>query len=140
MEIKVKKIDPTAKLPSFAHADDAGLDLYSRKEYVVKPDNQVYKIDTGIAFEIPTGFVGLIWDKSGISLKGIKTVGGVIDAGYRGEVTASVINLSKSDYVVNAGDKIAQILIQKVEHPEIVQVDELSNSKRGVNRYGSTGK
>jgi len=140
MEIKVKKIDPTAKLPSFAHADDAGLDLYSRKEYVVKPDNQVYKIDTGIAFEIPTGFGGLIWDKSGISLKGIKTVGGVIDAGYRGEVTASVINLSKSDYVVNAGDKIAQILIQKVEHPEIVQVDELSNSKRGVNRYGSTGK
>jgi len=97
MEIKVKKIDPTAKLPSFAHADDAGLDLYSRKEYVVKPDNQVYKIDTGIAFEIPTGFVGLIWDKSGISLKGIKTVGGVIDAGYRGEVTASVINLSTSE-------------------------------------------
>jgi len=140
MKIKVRKLNQAAKLPAFAHDDDAGLDLFSLKDWIVKPDCQVYKIDTGIAFEIPAGFVGLIWDKSGVSLKGLKTVGGVIDAGYRGDVTVGVVNLGKEDYVINAGDKIAQILIQPVEHPEVLEVAELSDSKRGDKRYGSTGK
>lgn len=140
MELKIKKLDSAAKLPSFAHDDDAGLDLFSLKDWVVKPDGQIYKIDTGVAFEIPAGFVGLIWDKSGISLRGIKTVGGVIDSGYRGDITVGVVNFGKEDYVINAGDKIAQILIQPVEHPEVVEVQELSDSRRGANRYGSTGR
>lgn len=140
MQLKIKKLDSAAKLPSFAHDDDAGLDLFSLRDWIVKPDGQVYKIDTGVAFEIPAGFVGLIWDKSGISLKGIKTVGGVIDAGYRGDITVGVVNLGKKDYVINAGDKIAQILIQPVEHLEVVEVEELSDSNRGIKRYGSTGK
>lgn len=140
MELRVRKLNASAKLPSFAHDDDAGLDLFSLRDWTVKSDGQVYKIDTGIAFEIPVGFVGLIWDKSGISLKGVKTVGGVIDSGYRGDITVGVVNVSKEDYVINAGDKIAQILIQSVEHPEVVEIEELSDSNRGIKRYGSTGK
>jgi len=140
MQIKVKKLDSNSKLPCFAHENDAGLDLFSRENYTIKPDGLVYKVDTGVAFEIPDGFVGLIWDKSGISLKGIKTIGGVIDAGYRGEVTVSVMNLGREKFEIKKGEKIAQILIQKVEHPEIIETEELSESKRGDKRYGSTGK
>jgi len=140
MELKIKKIDSDARLPEFAHADDAGLDLFSSDDHIIKPDGQVHKIDTGLAFEIPVGFAGLIWDKSGISLKCIKTVGGVIDAGYHGEITVGIINLGKEDFLIKSGEKIAQILIQKVEHPEIIEVMELDDSERGTNRYGSTGR
>lgn len=137
--MKVKKIDKNARLPKSALSGDAGLDLYSLDDFMIKPDKKVYKIPTGIAFEIPDGFAGLIWDKSGISLNGIKTFGGVIDANYRGDITVGVMNLGAQDYIVKKGDKIAQILIQKVEQPEIIEVDELSDSERGDRRYGSTG-
>ncbi|MDO8444306.1 MAG: dUTP diphosphatase, partial [bacterium] len=71
---------------------------------------------------------------------GIKTVGGVIDSGYHGDITVGVVNLSKEDYIINSGDKIAQILIQPVEHSVVVEVEELSVSNRGIKRYGSTGR
>lgn len=139
MKMRVKKLHPDAILPKYALNGDAGMDLFSLDDHIVKPDGAVYKIATGIAFEIPAGHAGLIWDKSGISLKAIKTVGGVIDSSYRGDITVGVINLGSDEYIVKSGDKIAQILIQRVEQPEIVESEELSDSDRGDKRYGSTG-
>jgi len=129
-----------AQIPVFAHNGDAGMDLFSADDVVILPGSRV-KIPTGIAMEIPEGYAGLIWDKSGLSLNhGLKILGGVIDAGYRGEVVVGVVNLSDEDYTVRKGHKIAQMLIQKVEAPEIEEVEELSNSHRGEKGFGSTGK
>jgi dUTP pyrophosphatase len=141
MKIKVKKLNDLAKLPNFAHVgEDAGLDLYSVEKVVVAPMERV-KIKTGIALEIPRGYVGLVWDKGGPSFKyGLKTYGGVVDSGYRGELLIGIINLSNTEYVFNVGDKIAQLLIQKFEIVEIGEVDFLEGSMRDEGAFGSTGK
>jgi len=140
MQLKIKKLHPDAIVPTYAHPGDAGMDLYSVEEVCVLAGKRA-SIKTGVAFEIPHGYVGLIWEKSGLSHKhGLKTFGGVIDAGYRGDITISLINLSDQDYVFEKGHKVAQILIQKVERPEIVEVSELSNTARGEGGFGSTGK
>jgi len=140
LTIKVKKLDPT--LPDLRHAKhmDAGIDLYARERTVLTPGVSC-AIPTGIALEIPEGHVGLIWDKSGLSVRHVlKTLGGVIDAGYRGEVLVGMINLSDKEYMFEAGDKVAQILFQKIEHPSIEFVDELSETERGDSGFGSSGK
>lgn len=90
--------------------------------------------------EIPDGYVGLIWDKSSVGSKGIKTLGGVVDAGYRGEVNVVVHNLNTMPYTFLHGNKVAQMLIQKVELLEVKEVDTLNDSSRGVGGFGSTGK
>ncbi len=140
MEIKIKKIHPEAQLPKFAHADDAGMDLFVPERVTVAPGERK-SIGLGIAIEIPEGYVGLMWDKSGLSHKyGVKTFGGVIDAGYRGEIHAGIMNLSKETYVFEKGHKIVQLLIQKIEHPRVIEVEELSDSHRGHGGFGSSGK
>jgi len=140
IKVGIKKINNDAKIPTYAHEGDAGMDIYSVESVVVEAGAHA-KIHTGVAVEIPNGFVGLVWDKSGISMNyGLKTLGGVIDAGYRGEVMVGVANLSKENYVVEKGHKIAQVLIQKIESPEIVEVKELNTSERGKKGFGSTGK
>lgn len=140
MELNIKKLHPDAKMPTYAHDGDAGFDLYALKTHTITPGSRV-SVGVGLAMEIPNGYVGLIWDKSGLSLNhGLKTIGGVIDAGFRGEVAVSIMNLSTDDYIIEAGHKVAQMLIQKVERAEIKEVAELSNTTRGANGYGSTGK
>lgn len=140
MKLTVKKMTPEAKLPTRAHADDAGMDMYSSEECVLAPGER-RALKTGIALAIPSGYVGLFWDKSGLALRaGIKTMGGVIDASYRGELQVIAINLSDVPYTVEKGSKIAQLLIQKVELPEICEVDELDDTIRGKEGFGSTGK
>ena len=139
MQLKIKKIKSEAVLPTRAHHDDAGIDMYACGEYVVEPGVSV-KIGTGVALHIEEGNVGLIWDKSGVSSKGIKTLGGVIDAGYRGEVFVTVHNLGNTSYLFEHGQKVAQLLIQKVEFPELIEVEELEGSVRGERGFGSTGK
>ncbi len=140
MELKVKKLHEAAKLPTFAHTTDAGMDLYAIEPVTILPGERV-QLKTGIAMVIPSGFVGLIWDKSGLSHKsGLKTLGGVVDAGYRGEVMVGFINTSALAYTFATGDKIAQMLIQKVEHPEVLEVTDLDETDRGVGAFGSTGK
>ena len=140
MKLKIKKIHPDAKIPHFAHPGDAGMDLYVPETVHLLPGERK-SIPLGLAFEIPDGYVGLMWDKSGLSHKhGVKTFGGVIDAGYRGEIHAGVMNLSDTPYTFEKGHKIVQILIQSVEHPKIIEVDELSESERGTGAFGSTGK
>lgn len=126
--------------PSYAHPGDAGLDLYAREETVFAPGERGV-ILTGLSILIPEGFVGLVWDKSGLSIKeGLKILGGVIDSGYRGEVGIGVINLSKDTYTFLRGHKVAQILIQKVEKVELEIVNELDVTSRGTGGLGSTGK
>lgn len=139
MKLFVKKLKEEAKIPTRAHHDDAGIDLYAYSHHTVSP-HQKLMIPTGISLEIEQGYVGLIWDKSSIGSKGIKTLGGVIDAGYRGEIHILVHNLSDESYTFEHGHKVAQMLIQKVEFPEIEEVDELSETKRGDGGFGSTGK
>ena len=140
MKVKIKKIHPDATIPKFAHINDAGMDICVPERVTIAPGERK-SIPLGLAFEIPDGYVGLLWDKSGLSHKyGIKTFGGVIDAGYRGEVHAGVMNLSKETYVFEKGHKIVQLLIQRIEHPEIIEVDILSESHRGGKGFGSSGK
>lgn len=116
------------------------MDLFSALDVTIKKREWV-GIPTGVAMEIPDGYVGLIWDKSGLSIKnGLKTLGGVVDAGYRGEVKVGIANISSDDYVVHAGEKVAQMLIQKIEHVMVEEVDTLENTARGADGFGSTGK
>ncbi|MEI6058012.1 MAG: dUTP diphosphatase [bacterium] len=140
MNIKIKKIHPDAKIPQFAHKGDAGMDLYVPETVHLAPGERK-SVPLGLGFEIPDGYVGIMSDKSGVSHKyGIKTYGGVIDSCYRGEIHAGVMNLSDAPYTFEKGHKIVQILIQTVEHPTVIEVDELTPSERGEGRFGSTGK
>lgn len=139
MKLFVKKMREDAKLPTRAHHDDAGIDLYACGIHTVQPHKQAM-IPIGIATEIQEGYVGLIWDKSSIGSKSIKTLGGVIDAGYRGELHIMVHNLANEPYTFEHGHKVAQMLIQKIEFPDIVEATELSDTKRGTGGFGSTGK
>ena len=139
MIIQIKKLNPKAKLPEYAHPGDAGMDLFSVESVTIKPGKRIV-CQTGIAMRIPDGYVGLIWDKSGVASKsGIKTMGGVIDSGYRGEIGVVFQNLSKENYNIKEGDKIAQMLIQKVARPQIEEVEELGDTERGEGGFGSTG-
>jgi dUTP pyrophosphatase len=139
MKIQVKKLHSDAKIPSFALEGDAGMDLFSIEDLILKPGQRI-SCPTGIAIKIPDGYVGLIWDKGGPSHKfGIKTLGGVFDSNYIGEYQIGMINLSQEDFKIEKGQKIAQVLIQKIEHPEIEEVDELGETIRGESRFGSTG-
>ncbi len=139
MELKVKKINTEAKLPTKGHPGDAGLDFYAIDTVVFPPHGQM-RVHTGIATEIPEGHVGLIWDKSSVSFNmGLKVMGGVIDASYRGEIIMSLLNTTPKEVVLEKGHKIAQMLIQKFEDCDIVEVSDLSETVRGEGREGSTG-
>ena len=139
MKLKIKKLHDDAVIPQFAHSYDAGMDMFAVEDVMVQK-GEIVKIRTGLALEIPDGYVGLFWDKSSVGSKGIKTFGGVIDSGYRGEVMVVVKNLSDSDHIFHKGDKVAQLLIQKVEHPIIEVVEVLSDTTRGEGGFGSTGR
>ena len=139
MTIKIKKLSETAISPKYANPGDAGMDFYSNETVNLQP-NERKLISTGIIMAIPEGYVGLIWDKSGLASKhGLKTMAGVIDSGYRGEIKVLVHNLSNQLYLVEAGKKIAQMLIQPVEQKTITEVEDLNQTDRGEGGFGSTG-
>ena len=139
MLIKFKKIHPDAKIPRYAYRGDAGMDLYIPEDYIIKVGER-RSIPLGIAIEIPEGYVGLLSDKSGLSHKhGLKSYGGVIDSGYRGEIHVGIMNLSDTDYEFKKGEKIIQILILPVVQAEVMEVDELDQSDRGEGAFGSSG-
>lgn len=115
------------------------MDLYSLENVLINAGQRA-QLRTGVALGIPDGYVGLVWDKSGLANKaGITVLGGVVDAGYTGEILILLHNTSGTGHLFAAGDKITQILIQKVEHPTVVEVDSLEESARGTNGFGSTG-
>ena len=139
MQIKVKKINKDAKLPTHGHPGDAGMDFYCVED-VIFPAGKQAGVHTGIAVEIPEGHVGLLWDKSSISFNlGLKVMGGVIDSSYRGEIIMNLLNTSNKDVLLPKGHKVAQMLIQKFEHCDILEVSDLSETVRGHGREGSTG-
>ena len=138
MEIKAKKLQPDAKLPRYGHKGDAGLDVFSSIDFVLEK-GRVEAIATGIKVAIPDGYVGLIWDKSGVSLKGIHRLAGVIDSGYRGEVKVVMINLSEKPFVIEKGMKIAQMLVQPVTMVHVTEAEDLDDTSRGEDGFGSTG-
>jgi dUTP pyrophosphatase len=139
MELKVKRIVEGAKLPSYHHQGDAGLDIFSAVDCVLEAGTAI-AVPTGIKVAIPEGYVGLIWDKSGISLKGVHKLAGVIDSGYRGEVKVVLVNLGRESFRIEKGMKIAQLLIQPVIEVQVVETDELGETSRGEEGFGSTGK
>jgi dUTP pyrophosphatase len=140
MKIKIKKLHPDAIIPHYAHKGDAGMDLFTIESFELEPGERK-SIGLGLALEIPEGHVGLIMDKSGISHKyGIKSFGGVIDSGYRGEIHVGIMNLSDKFFLFEKGHKIAQLIIQEFKHVEFEETKELNFSIRGENGFGSTGK
>jgi len=139
VELKVQRIHEDAKLPVYQHKGDAGLDIFSSIDCVLEA-GQVKPIPTGIKVAVPEGYVGLVWDKSGISLKGVHRLAGVIDSGYRGEVRVVMVNLGDKPFFVEKGMKIAQLLIQPVSEVKVAEVEELEKTPRGEEGFGSTGK
>ena len=138
--IKVKKIEEQAIIPTRSNSDDAGWDLYSITTRPIAPSQRV-TIRTGISLQIPEEYVGLIWPRSGMSVKnGIDVLAGVVDSGYRGEIKVCLLNTSREWMDIKEGDRIAQILFQQVPHFQLQEVDILQNSDRGEGGFGSTGK
>jgi len=140
--IPITKLHENAVIPSYAHLTDAGADLVSVEDALIEPGQRVL-IATGIAIAIPSGFVGLVHPRSGLALKnGIALVNapGTIDSGYRGEIKVCLINLdSKEALHLPSGSRIAQLVVQKVEFAQFVEVSELADSDRGTGGFGSTG-
>lgn len=140
MKVKLLKTNSDVRVPSYANPGDAGMDFYAAESIIIKP-NERKVVKTGIKMAIPEGYVGLIWDKSGLAAKkGIKTMAGVIDAGYRGEVGIVLHNLGGEDFLIEKNMKIAQMLIQPIHSPELEEVDNLDDTQRGEGGFGSTGK
>lgn len=137
--LPVKKLSPDAVLPTRAHADDAGLDLYSLEDATLA-DGEGKIVKTGVAVALPSGHVGLISDRSSMAKRGLKTAGGVIDAGYRGELGVVLLNLSGKPQSVAKGERIAQLLIFEVATPAVLEVRELDATERGDKGFGSTGR
>lgn len=139
MKIKIKKINPQAILPKYAHPGDVGLDLYSLEDYELQPgERKIFEL--GFALEFEEGYAAIVKDKGGPPNKfGLHTMGGVFDAGYRGEYNVNLINLGKESHKIEKGDKIAQLVIYPVIIAELEEATELSDSSRGVGRFGSTG-
>lgn len=139
MKILIKKLHPDAKLPAFALPGDAGMDLFSIIDATLAPSEKI-SCPTGVAIKIPEGYVGLVWDKSGLAHKsGITNIGGVYDSNYAGEYIIGLVNLGKESYEIKKGQKIAQLLVQKIETPEVELIEKMPETVRGEKRFGSTG-
>ena len=139
MEIKVKKLSTSAITPTKANEFDAGWDLYASEDAIIDP-SKTELISTDISFAIPEGYVGLIWDRSGMAAKrGLHRFAGVIDSGYRGEIKVCLWNSSDKYCVINAGERIAQILFQEIPSFTMVEVNSLDDTDRGIGGFGSSG-
>jgi dUTP pyrophosphatase len=143
MILRVRRLDPAAKLPERAYDNDAGYDLFASEAAVIGPGERV-SVGTGIAIELPPRHAGWVVPRSGLAVRhGISIVNspGLVDAGYRGEVRVLLLNNDRSEpFEVNAGDRIAQLVVSAVAAPDIVEVDELAASVRGQGGFGSTGR
>ncbi|MFA6416738.1 MAG: dUTP diphosphatase [Patescibacteria group bacterium] len=139
MRITVERVSAEAKVPQLAHPGDAGFDLYAADYYSITAYGQAL-VATGIKMAIPDGYVGLVWDKSGLANEGITTMGGVIDSNYRGEIKVIIKNLSEDIFNIVPGQKIAQILIQEIKTPVIEDGVIANDTSRQANGFGSSGK
>jgi dUTP pyrophosphatase len=142
LDIQIIRLDPDLPPPSYAHPGDAGADLVTTVDVTLAPGERAM-VPTGIALALPEGYVGLVHPRSGLAARsGLSIVNapGTVDAGYRGEITVMLINLDPaSPVVLQRGDRIAQLVVQRVERARFVEVAELPESVRGEGGYGSTG-
>ena len=141
-KILIKRLDPTVPLPSYAKAGDAGADLATRIDFTINPGERML-VPTGISIALPNGYVALVHPRSGLAIKhGISMVNtpGTVDAGYRGELQVILINHDLTQPVsFKKVDRIAQLVIQKVERADFVEVSDLPGSDRSSGGFGSTG-
>lgn len=140
--VPIKRLDPTVELPQYAYAGDAGLDLRASEDVTLAPFERRL-ISTGLAVAIPDGYAGFVQPRSGLALKqglSMANTPGLIDAHYRGELKICAINLDpQHDIEVKRGDRIAQLVIQRVPVVELVEVEELDETDRGAGGFGSSG-
>jgi dUTP pyrophosphatase len=143
VEVLITRLDPDLPLPRYAKGGDAGADIVSRIDITLAPGERAL-VPTGIAIALPDGYVALVHPRSGLAIKhGVTMVNapGTVDAGYRGELQIILINHDKNESVsFKRGDRIAQLVIQKVERAEFVEVRDLPGSGRGTGGFGSTGR
>ncbi|MDX6327382.1 MAG: dUTP pyrophosphatase [Nocardioidaceae bacterium] len=142
VEIGVRRLDPSAPVPTYAHPGDAGADLTTTVDVRLEPGERAL-VPTGISIALPHGYVALVHPRSGLAARcGLSIVNspGTVDAGYRGEIKVALVNLDPREPVVlQRGDRIAQLVVQRVEEARFVEVDALPGSVRGEGGYGSTG-
>ena len=142
IQIQIVRLDPELPVPSYAHPGDAGADLFAREDVTLAPGERRL-VPTGLAIALPPGYVALVHPRSGLANRsGLSIVNspGTIDAGYRGEIQVCLVNLDPSTPIeLSRGDRIAQLVIQRFESAEFVEVTELPDSARGAGGYGSTG-
>lgn len=143
IELKIKLLEDGLPMPRYQHDGDAGLDLPSRIDYTLEPGERA-RISTGVAVAIPRGYAGFVMVRSGLAARhGISCVNspGLIDAGYRGEIVVILLNTDRREpFLIRRGDRIAQLVLQKVIEATIVTVDELDTTTRGDGGFGSTGQ
>lgn len=143
IDIAIKLLDQDMPVPDYAHDGDAGCDLMSAKDLVLKPGERAM-VPTGVAIAIPEGFAGFVQPRSGLAAKhgiGIVNGPGLIDSGYRGEIKVILVNHDlREAFCIKKGDKIAQLVIQEVARARFNQVQDLEGTKRGSGGFGSTGK
>jgi dUTP pyrophosphatase len=142
LPVPVVRLDPDLPLPAYAHPGDAGADLHTTVDVVLAPGERAL-VPTGIALALPEGYVGLVHPRSGLAARhGVSIVNtpGTVDAGYRGEVKVLLVNLDPAEPVeLRRGERVAQLVVQRVERAAFVEVDALPDSARGSGGYGSTG-
>ncbi len=139
-KLHFKKLDENAILPTRGSEHAAAVDLYSIEAMVI-PSGGFAPVHTGVAVEVPANCYGRIAGRSGLAVKkGIDILGGVVDCDYRGELICILANLGKEDFEISIGDRIAQFVIETIIRPEPIFVDELSDTSRMENRFGSSGK
>jgi dUTP pyrophosphatase len=141
VELRIRLLDKQLPLPAYAHDGDAGLDLVAAESLELSPGERA-AVSTGIAVAIPDGWVGLVHPRSGLAIRSGLTVvnaPGTIDAGYRGEVKVLLVNLGRESVEISRGDRIAQLVLQRVGYAEVVEVDDLDETTRGEGGFGSTG-
>ena len=142
VEVRLQRLDPALPLPAYAHDGDAGADLVAREGVVLAPGERSL-VPTGVALMLPEGYAGFVHPRSGLAARhGISIVNapGTIDAGYRGEILINLVNLDPAEtFTVRRGDRIAQLVVQRVARARFVEVDSLEGSSRGDTGHGSTG-
>ncbi|NKQ55968.1 dUTP diphosphatase [Amycolatopsis sp. K13G38] len=142
VQVLLTRLDPDVPLPAYARPGDAGADLVTTNDAVIPPGERVV-VGTGIAIALPPGYAGFVHPRSGLAARaGLSVVNtpGTIDAGYRGEIRVCLINHDPREPItLSRGDRIAQLIVQRVETAEFVEVAELEQSERGAGGYGSTG-
>ncbi len=139
--LKVRRLDPDVPVPSYAHTGDAGLDLAAAEDVTVQPGERA-AVGTGLVIAVPAGWVGLVHPRSGLAIDDGLTVinaPGTIDAGYRGELKVLLVNLGDAPVEIARGDRIAQLLLQRVGRAVIAESDNLGETARGEGGFGSTG-